>query len=251
MFELRKINRWIAIAFAVLSALLIAIPEDMRKAIIAIFWENRVPVPVVRFRTRYDLPLLRRQCRYLVRPRGGKGNPGETSLANYALERANLKQLTDIVTGIPNQQKLEIDLRKRLEEMQGNDSYQLVMIDLEKFGDLNRAFGHQRVDQVIAYIAQEVYNTMRRSEEIYKHSRPDTARTGTFIRRIYRKYALAVTSFCFCSRVLKHRLLVFCRGSMISLKEASPHILLPLSSTRRVGNCNFMLVSAGLILRTV
>jgi len=89
-------------------------------------------------------------------------------------------RLLDFVTGIPNEQKFEIDFNNRSKEL-----YHLILIDLDGFGQINKKQGFQIGDQVIRLIAQDLFKKMRRDEEMYKRSY--RLETG-FFKRVYRKY---------------------------------------------------------------
>ena len=89
-------------------------------------------------------------------------------------------RLMDFVTGIPNEQKFQLDLEKR-----PNELYHLILIDLDNFGAINKHQGFQKGDKIIRTIAQELFTKMRRDEEIYKR---DYKLEESFIKRIYRKY---------------------------------------------------------------
>lgn len=106
----------------------------------------------------------------------------ETELQNtkQLLFDSEKLRLVDFVTGIPNEQKFQIDLENRPKEL-----YHLIIIDLDGFGAINKKNGFQKGDHVIRTIAQDLFLKMRRDEEIYKRSYKIKK---SFTKRIYRKY---------------------------------------------------------------
>ncbi len=90
------------------------------------------------------------------------------------------ERLTDVVTGIPNEQKFKIDIESFSDEVS-----QIIFIDIDNFGSINKKYGFLKGDEMIRGIAQKLYFGMRRDEEIYKrqYSIPNS-----FVKRIYRKY---------------------------------------------------------------
>lgn len=91
---------------------------------------------------------------------------------------------TDVVTGIPNQRKFDIDLGTLSRKISIKQAYQLIMLDIEGFRRINRKFGYQKGDEVIRFIARDIFENMRRSEQAYKTDRPEMK----LWRTIYRKY---------------------------------------------------------------
>lgn len=95
----------------------------------------------------------------------------------------------DVVTGIPNQVKLEADLAEIAASIHRPDVSQLVMIDLDGFGAVNDRFGYQKGDELIRAIAQAIHGSMRRDEEAYKRPFAGSTSVDDLWRRIYRKYS--------------------------------------------------------------
>ncbi|GAB4182227.1 MAG: hypothetical protein Tsb002_03220 [Wenzhouxiangellaceae bacterium] len=102
------------------------------------------------------------------------------------------ERLTDLVTGIPNQLKLEKDIffyssvgddREKTER-----KYQLIYIDIENFGVINKKHGHLKGDEVIRLIARRIYETTRRDEHVYKKSPLFSQGENVFMSRAYRTY---------------------------------------------------------------
>ncbi|WP_167856803.1 diguanylate cyclase domain-containing protein [Hymenobacter aquaticus] len=89
-------------------------------------------------------------------------------------------RLIDFVTGIPNQVKFKIDMENRPKEL-----FHLILIDLDKFGVINKKRGFQKGDDIIRIIAQDLFIKMRRDEEMYKLS---YKMEESFVKRVYRKY---------------------------------------------------------------
>jgi diguanylate cyclase (GGDEF)-like protein len=108
----------------------------------------------------------------------------EQQLKNAAQQLAQSDRLRfiDVVTGIPNQCKLEADFERLSRQTQ---KISLIMLDLDGFGAINTWFGYEKGDEVIRYIASETYMAMRRDEDIYKV--PYSVKSGLW-QRIYRKY---------------------------------------------------------------
>lgn len=97
--------------------------------------------------------------------------------------------LVDIVTGIPNQLKLSEDVVQVGARITEKDQYQVIMIDLDRFGEINTRFGYRKGDLVIKAVAQGIYTSMRRDEEAYKRPFAGAIAPDDLWRRIYRKYS--------------------------------------------------------------
>lgn len=89
-------------------------------------------------------------------------------------------RLIDDITGIPNQDKFEIDINDRPREL-----FHMIFIDLDGFSKINKKKGFQVGDKIIRTIAQDLSTKMRRDEEIYKR---EVKQEKSFVKRIYRKY---------------------------------------------------------------
>ncbi|MDR7128092.1 diguanylate cyclase (GGDEF)-like protein [Algoriphagus sp. 4150] len=104
----------------------------------------------------------------------------ELDRAEFLLADNKKKEVVDVYTGIPNEKKFRMDI-----ENLGNRLYQLILIDLDNFGKINKKYGHDKGDKIMKLIAQSLYNSMRRDEEIYKREQEIQ---DSFVKRIYRKY---------------------------------------------------------------
>jgi GGDEF domain-containing protein len=106
----------------------------------------------------------------------------KVQLENYKklLYDSEKERLTDVVTGIPNEQKFKIDIQGFSDEVS-----QIILIDIDNFSSINKKHGFLKGDELIRGIAQKLYFGMRRDEEIYKrqYSIPNS-----FVKRVYRKY---------------------------------------------------------------
>jgi diguanylate cyclase (GGDEF)-like protein len=105
------------------------------------------------------------------------------------LKRYREQTLVDVVTGIPNQEKLQEDVLEIAGRITAADQYQVIMLDLDRFGKINAKFGYRKGDLIIKYIAQSIYSTMRRNEEAYKRPFAGAVAADDLWRRIYRKYS--------------------------------------------------------------
>ncbi len=108
---------------------------------------------------------------------------------NGELRQYREKMHVDVVTGIPNQLKLQEDVADIVKRITATNQYQAIMLDLDGFGQINDRFGYHKGDLVIRYIAQSIYNTMRRNEEAYKRPFAGDVTNDDIWRRIYRKYS--------------------------------------------------------------
>jgi diguanylate cyclase (GGDEF)-like protein len=105
------------------------------------------------------------------------------------LRRFRDNTLVDVVTGIPNQSKLQEDVVRIASKITDKDQYQVIMLDFDRFGEINNKFGYRKGDLVIKAIAQGIYNSMRRDEEAYKRPFAGSVAADDLWRRIYRKYS--------------------------------------------------------------
>lgn len=114
------------------------------------------------------------------------------ALLRQVQDRDRLR-LLDIVTGIPNQLKWEKDVQNLSKSDDPDPHYQMVMIDLDNFREINKVYGYEKGDQVIKEFARTVFNSMRRDEHIYKYlvfeeNMDDLKKGSTNKEGIYRKY---------------------------------------------------------------
>jgi GGDEF domain-containing protein len=95
---------------------------------------------------------------------------------------------TDIITGVPNQLKWKEDLRK-ISSRSNAQNFYILLIDLEKFGEINEKYGFSKGDEIIRLIASRIYESMRRNEEIYKNN-PAAGVVGKhLLGGMYRRYS--------------------------------------------------------------
>ncbi|MEZ0610852.1 diguanylate cyclase domain-containing protein [Fibrella sp. WM1] len=104
----------------------------------------------------------------------------ELERADFLLADKKKKEIVDVYTGIPNEKKFIIDIQNLK-----NTLYHLILIDLDNFGNINKRYGHDKGDKIMKLIAQSLYSSMRRDEEIYKR---EQRLQDSFVKRIYRKY---------------------------------------------------------------
>lgn len=104
----------------------------------------------------------------------------ELNRAEFLLADKKKKEIVDVYTGIPNEKKFRIDIQNL-----SNTLHHLILIDLDNFGNINKKYGHDKGDKIMKLIAQSLYSSMRRDEEIYKR---EQKLQDSFIKRIYRKY---------------------------------------------------------------
>jgi GGDEF domain-containing protein len=113
----------------------------------------------------------------------------KAQLANVT-ERFNASEqqrLVDVITGVANETKLIRDVESYFSTRSSSDMAQLILIDLRGFRDVNKKFGFLKGDALLRTIAQSLYQSMRRSEGIYKRTL-DAKRLRPLWKRIYRKY---------------------------------------------------------------
>jgi GGDEF domain-containing protein len=190
--HLKTLHKRLVIISAVAGAAVVIIPEDQKREIVTLLWTNTVSVPplplsviaVVLLSIFYVVNLLL----YNISSRE-KAAWQLSKAADYTFRKTQKMKETDIATGIPNQIKLAADLKFRASLAKGGKQSQLIMIDLDNFRKLNQLYNHQKGDEVISYVAQSIYNTMRRNEEIYRHSAGFVPPMDYTFRRVYRKYA--------------------------------------------------------------
>jgi GGDEF domain-containing protein len=116
----------------------------------------------------------------------------EIEVLHSQLRDRDRLRLLDIVTGIPNQLKWEKDIEDLSKTDDPDPHYQMIIIDLDNFREINRVYGYEKGDRVIKHFATSIFNTMRRDEHIYKNLvRGENAapiKIEDHWQRIYRKY---------------------------------------------------------------
>jgi two-component system cell cycle response regulator len=88
--------------------------------------------------------------------------------ASVAIENVLLHQeteqlsITDGLTGVWNRRYLELSLRKEIERASRfNRPLTVLMIDIDRFKDVNDRFGHQRGDGVLVEVTRRIMGTIR------------------------------------------------------------------------------------------
>jgi GGDEF domain-containing protein len=102
-------------------------------------------------------------------------------------------RLLDRVTGIPNQIKWDQDIEAIGQDDDPDPHYQMILIDLDNFREINARYGYERGDHVIKEFARQIFESMRRNEQIYKKFTREQSKAGlkseVTTERIYRKYS--------------------------------------------------------------
>lgn len=88
---------------------------------------------------------------------------------NILLGDSEKLRLTDVITGIPNSDKLEKDINEKFSK--ADNDFQLIIIDLKNFREINNKFGEFKTDNLLRRIAQTIYQKMRRNEEMYRKNK--------------------------------------------------------------------------------
>ena len=98
----------------------------------------------------------------------------------------NIERHTDVITGIPNQTMFNEDVKRITESIQQGEIYQIILIDIDNFGSINKDYGYFKGDELIRAIARELYESMRRNENIYKNK--FIPNEEALNENVYRKY---------------------------------------------------------------
>jgi GGDEF domain-containing protein len=98
----------------------------------------------------------------------------------------NIERHTDVITGIPNQTMFRQDVIRITESIQHGEIYQIILIDIDNFGSINKEYGYFKGDELIRSIASELYYSMRRNESIYKTK--FISNDEPLTENVYRKY---------------------------------------------------------------
>lgn len=112
----------------------------------------------------------------------------QLSTMSAVLEKSERLRMTDVVTGIPNQEQFFIDLKKIAGAVSYGSPFQLIFIDLVNFGEINKKYGYATGDKIIEYFAQSVQETMRRNESVYKMPFDEKPDDSDLWQRAYRKH---------------------------------------------------------------
>lgn len=90
-----------------------------------------------------------------------------TKELEVALARAEHLATTDVITGIPNRRSfMEQAQKKHAEWLQYQRPYALLMIDLDRFKQINDTYGHPAGDQVLISVAGVLQQYTRREDII-------------------------------------------------------------------------------------
>jgi diguanylate cyclase (GGDEF)-like protein len=80
----------------------------------------------------------------------------------------NLERLTliDVLTGLGNRRSLHLQMEEEIERMRrySADTFSLVVIDVDRFKDVNDRFGHLVGDEVLMAIADEMNGLVRKND---------------------------------------------------------------------------------------
>ena len=112
----------------------------------------------------------------------------KVATAQSRLHDLNLARYLDRTTRIPNELKWQEDIVEFGQAASKGKPCHLAMIDLVDFGRLNNTIGYSATDDVIRFIAQDFFQTMRRNESVYKTEIRD-ADESYFRQRVYRKFS--------------------------------------------------------------
>jgi GGDEF domain-containing protein len=93
----------------------------------------------------------------------------------------------DIMTGIPNLNKFGDDIQRINVDSAAHKRYQIMIIDLIGFRDINRRVGQVNANHIVKYIAQSIYTKMRRDEEAYRRPMPKMSPCD-YVSGVYRTY---------------------------------------------------------------
>lgn len=95
------------------------------------------------------------------------------------------ERLVDLVTGVPNMKSLELDLSEYFGEKRKAKQIQFILIDLRNFRKINRDYGFMKTNKILRMVAQSIYVTMRRNEDMYKYPMSNDSKKG-FLDKFYR-----------------------------------------------------------------
>jgi diguanylate cyclase (GGDEF)-like protein len=99
-------------------------------------------------------------------PDGGfVGTHSDVTIQVQAVERAEYASRHDFLTGLPN--RLAFNARiKELEKKDGgeNRSLVLILVDLDKFKEINDTYGHQAGDKLLKDVAERLRNCVRKCD---------------------------------------------------------------------------------------
>ena len=106
--------------------------------------------------------------------------------AKKLLHEAHRLQRVDVISGVPNETKLKEDIDDFFNRRPASEEAQLILIDILNFKKINEDHDFLFGDRVLRFLAQSIYQSMRRDEEMYRygHDEGDKALWSHF----YRKY---------------------------------------------------------------
>jgi two-component system cell cycle response regulator len=131
--------------------------------------ETAVAVPLLRGdRTMGVIALYGRPTPEPFREQDAETLAAFAAQASVAIENVLLHQetqqlsITDGLTGVWNRRYLELSLRKEIERASRfSRSLSVLMIDIDRFKDVNDRFGHQRGDGVLVEVTRRIMGTIR------------------------------------------------------------------------------------------
>ena len=95
----------------------------------------------------------------------GAATEASSALARaYTLRDAELRAATDSLTGLPNRRSLDEYLALLAKRRRVDDLVGILMIDIDKFKELNDAFGHPIGDHVLRDVAQAIAGAVREGD---------------------------------------------------------------------------------------
>jgi len=132
-----------------------------------------------------QIRLVIRDRRYLGEPVSVSGNVEIVELAgDFNMLTAELKELnvtlenmaySDTLTGLPNRSLFNdrVEQITRMSERQ-NTSFALLMMDLDRFKQVNDTLGHTVGDKLLQQVAKRLKSAMRKSDTLTRLAKPDT-----------------------------------------------------------------------------
>jgi diguanylate cyclase (GGDEF)-like protein len=82
----------------------------------------------------------------------------------YTLHEAEVRAATDALTGLPNRRSLDEYLALLAKRRRADDRVGILMIDIDRFKNLNDAFGHAIGDHVLREVAQAIAGAVREGD---------------------------------------------------------------------------------------
>ena len=112
----------------------------------------------------------------------------KTALGNAKglLHEARRLQRVDVISGVPNETKLKEDIDDFFRRRPDSEEAQLILIDILNFKKINDDHDFLFGDRVLRYLAQSIYQSMRRDEEMYRYGHDENDRE--LWSHFYRKY---------------------------------------------------------------